>query len=116
MGECINRHELIAAIVDTPSEAADKIAVTDIGTRAILAMRQNEIISIINKMPAEDVEPVKHGKWDGEGDGYADGKIILDVWYCSECGHCIDDGTDNRKMLPKYCSNCGAKMDEETEE
>ena len=50
------------------------------------------------------------GVWVGEGDGYADGEIVLDVWYCSECNHCIDDGTDDPELLPKYCPECGAKM------
>ena len=54
-----------------------------------------------------------HGHWIGEGDGYADGEIVLDVWNCSECDYCIDDGTDDPDMLPKYCPNCGAKMDKE---
>lgn len=57
--------------------------------------------------------PVVHGQWIGEGDGYADGEIVTDVWYCSECDYCIDDGTDRPDMLPKFCPNCGAKMDEE---
>ena len=55
--------------------------------------------------------PVVHGRWDGEGDGLADGEIVLDVWYCSKCGHCIDDGTDDPCVLPNYCPTCGAKMD-----
>ena len=53
----------------------------------------------------------KHGEWIGEADGYADGELVYDVWYCSECNHCIDDGTDSPDFLPNYCSNCGAKMD-----
>lgn len=58
-----------------------------------------------------DAAPVLHGQWDGEGDGYADGELVVDVWYCSRCGHCIDDGTDDPVTLPNYCPNCGAKMD-----
>ena len=67
----------------------------------------------IDKEPAADVAPVRHGQWDGEGDGYADGEIVIDVWYCSECGYCIDDGTDDPNILPNYCPNCGALMDKE---
>ena len=69
------------------------------------------VISDIKGMKAADVAPVRHGEWQGEGDGYADGEIVLDVWYCSECGYCIDDGTDDPHILPNYCPNCGAKMD-----
>lgn len=65
----------------------------------------------ISLLSSVDAAPVVHGRWDGEGDGLADGEIVLDVWYCSECGHCIDDGTDDPCVLPNYCPNCGAKMD-----
>lgn len=65
----------------------------------------------ISDMPAADVAEVVQGQWEGEGDGYADGEIVLDVWHCSQCGYCIDDGTDNPKCLPKHRPNCGAKMD-----
>jgi rubrerythrin len=65
----------------------------------------------IRKLPAADVAEVAYGQWEGEGDGYADGEIVLDVWHCSQCGYCIDDGTDNPDCLPKCCPGCGAKMD-----
>ena len=68
------------------------------------------MVSDLRGMPAVDVAPVRHGQWDGEGDGYADGEIVIDVWYCSECGYCIDDGTDDPNILPNYCPNCGAYM------
>lgn len=55
--------------------------------------------------------PVRHGHWIGEGDGYADGELVFDVWHCSECDYCIDDGTDDPECLPKYCPGCGALMD-----
>lgn len=69
------------------------------------------IASEILSLPAADVAPVRHGHWIGEGDGYADGELVFDVWHCSECDYCIDDGTDDPERLPKYCPGCGAKMD-----
>ena len=65
----------------------------------------------VEQIPAADVAEVVHGEWQGEGDGYADGEIVFDVWHCSECGYCIDDGTDDPERLPNYCPSCGAKMD-----
>lgn len=65
----------------------------------------------IERLPAADVAPVRHGHWIGEGDGYADGELVFDVWHCSECDYCIDDGTDDPERLPKYCPGCGALMD-----
>ena len=39
------------------------------------------------------------------------GELVFDVWHCSECDYCIDDGTDDPERLPKYCPGCGALMD-----
>lgn len=76
---------------------------------------QNRLLDLLKvdivRAPAADVAEVVHGMWCGEGDGYADGEIVIDVWYCSRCGHCIDDGTDDPAILPNYCPDCGAKMD-----
>ena len=66
---------------------------------------------VLADMAAADVAPVRHGHWIGEGDGYADGELVFDVWHCSECDYCIDDGTDDPERLPKYCPGCGALMD-----
>lgn len=57
-----------------------------------------------------EFEDRAEGVWIGEGDGYADGELVYDVWHCSECNYCIDDGTDDADLLPNYCPNCGAKM------
>lgn len=69
----------------------------------------------IREMPAADVAQVVHGQWDGEGNDYADGELVIDVWYCSNCAYCIDDGTDDPDRLPNYCPDCGARMDGATE-
>lgn len=38
--------------------------------------------------------PLAHGRWDGESDGYTDGEPVIDVWYCSKCGYCLDEGIE----------------------
>ena len=67
--------------------------------------------------PTIDPESLRaQGEWVGEADGYADGELVYDVWYCSECNYCIDDGTDDPDLLSNYCPNCGAKMKGGTDE
>lgn len=53
----------------------------------------------IEALPAADVAPVVHGRWDDSLDGITP--------YCSICGQ------SHRMMIrtPNYCPNCGAKMD-----
>ena len=47
-----------------------------------------------------DVQPVKHGEWKINSDGYYP--------YCSVCGTAADQLI---KHLTKYCPECGARMD-----
>lgn len=56
--------------------------------------------TIIAGMPAADVAPVVHGRWNNM-DGYKTRKV------CSECGW---DVPEYGKFY-SYCPNCGAKMD-----
>lgn len=65
----------------------------------------------IEAIPAADVEEVRHGYYQGEYDGYADGAPVYDLWYCSECGHYFEEWDE--KPTYNYCPNCGAKMDDE---
>lgn len=88
------------------------------GTDDLTLVDAYAIIDGIGDLPAADVEPVRHGLWVGEGDGYAETDngemaLVYDVWECNKCGYTIDDGTDDPDLLPKYCPGCGAKMDEE---
>lgn len=74
----------------------------------------NEIESILWEVPAADVEPVRHGRWEGHSHSRycgidADGEPVYRdgvVYYCSnpKC---------RRKTVVKenFCPNCGAKMD-----
>ena len=57
-----------------------------------------EVLGMIYEMPAADVSPVRHGRWERTADGAA---------LCTAC---------NRKMNPSqygyaFCSLCGAIMD-----
>lgn len=81
------------------------------GLRIAALIEENKALHQDAKhLTAVEVAPVVHGQWIGEADGYADGELVYDVWNCSKCDYCIDDGTDNPELLPNYCPNCGAKM------
>ena len=61
---------------------------------------------MIDKLPAVDAEPVRHGKW---GECHITGYDGLHAVYtrpCSECGH-------EARFSTRYCPVCGAKMDAE---
>ena len=62
-----------------------------------------EVLGMIYEMPAADVSPVRHGRWERTADGAA---------LCTAC---------KRKMNPSqygyaFCSLCGAIMDGERKE
>lgn len=69
------------------------------------------IASEIAAIPAADVAPVVHAKWEmrrvyvngyeGSGEEKA---------FCSHCNK------SNKQYTPPYCPHCGAKMDEEDEQ
>lgn len=59
---------------------------------------------ILTDIPAADVAPVVHARWEN----YSPVTIK-----CSRCGHVIHDW---RYSECKYCPNCGAKMDGERKE
>ena len=59
-------------------------------------------------MPTEDVQEVKHGKWEELDYGYGI------VYRCSECGEDFVtlEGKPAEKLW-KYCPLCGARMDKD---
>lgn len=72
---------------------------------------ENDLVKMISKQPAADVEPVVHGEWLNFVGDYVTAE-------CSVCGECYDPSDYNDKehfdmfkQLCKYCPNCGAKMD-----
>ena len=55
-------------------------------------------------VPAADVVPVVHGRWERDADG---------DWYCTNCDEVVaicESGRERTYRKP-YCPNCGAKMD-----
>ena len=40
-----------------------------------------------------------------EGDGYADGSIVYDIFYCPSCDHRMEE-----IEVGDYCPNCGQKI------
>ncbi len=74
----------------------------------------DRMIKIVQEVPAADVAPVVHGRWQSyESSRYVgvDGKgnpkyRNIRIYYCSQCGHCSIIRT-------KGCPNCRAKMDKE---
>lgn len=70
---------------------------------------------ILSTVPAVDVVPVVHGKWEWNPDGTDWG---IGAWVCSVCNSKPETWwAAVHKLNPlccsgsKYCSNCGAKMD-----
>jgi hypothetical protein len=61
-------------------------------------------LQIIKDLPAADVAPVVHGRWEQDADG---------DWYCTTCDEVVaicESGRERTYRKP-YCPNCGAKMD-----
>ena len=62
----------------------------------------SDVRRILTEAPAEDVQKVKHGKWEQVYDKYPRYK-------CTACNHLF-----NNKSF-RFCPNCGAKMEEKND-
>ena len=63
-----------------------------------------ELEDALNRIPAADVAPVRHGRWIDKGE-YA---------VCMECGGRSGtqyDGVEPIPLMTQYCPNCGCRMD-----
>ena len=64
-----------------------------------------ELENALNRIPAADVAPVVHERWEKHGS----------KWQCTGCKVLMSiDGTPQENLL-YYCPNCGAKMDKKEE-
>lgn len=66
---------------------------------------RKDFAKIIEKLPAADVAPVAHGRWEACKVG------PINAYACSNCGLVVIER--NIPML-KYCHQCGARMDGES--
>lgn len=57
-----------------------------------------KILETFDKVITTDVEPVKHGHWIINSDGYY-----------PQCSECMKE--PQGKVMTDWCPNCGAKMD-----
>lgn len=63
----------------------------------------DELERLINEIPALDVVPVMHARWDH----------LVGDYYCTNCDKKLR--RSSRTKRPKYCERCGARMDGEEE-
>lgn len=69
-------------------------------------LRAIDIIDQIDREVTIDAEPVKHGRWIWDEEGY----------HCSECFfHAYGNTLECLDGTYRYCPNCGAKMEDEDE-
>ena len=71
-------------------------------------LERNEItIGEFGRFVDIEVIRLKRGEWIGEADGYYNGELIYDTWYCSNCDYVVDD---EEPPTWNFCPNCGADM------
>ena len=70
------------------------------------------VTKAVRKIPAEDVQPIRRGRWIGineycKKNGYIPSGMGIYYW-CSECGK-------EEPKISDYCPNCGVRMDGDAE-
>lgn len=107
MDEFISRKAAIAYIREQ-SEECQKAFEELGGESGIYADAYNDLAEDFYSIPAADVAPVVHGRW--EHSRYEDCSEQFELVKCSQCNH------EAYAMAfyvrgGNYCPNCGAKMD-----
>ena len=80
-------------------EAAEKVAGT-------FKVQMADLVDIFAEIPAADVVPVLHGRWEPCFD-----KNCKCRWGFGKCSNCGQEYYAHAINYYKYCPNCGAKMD-----
>ena len=103
MAEYIEREAAIAYIREQ-SEECQKAFEELGGESGIYADAYNDLAEDFYSIPAADVAPVGHGRWERDADG---------DWHCTNCDEVVaicESGRERTYRKP-YCPNCGEKMD-----
>lgn len=107
MDEYIIRKAAIAYIRKQSEEC--KKAFEELGGESgIYADAYNDLADDFCSIPAADVAPVRHGRWDDSGRyTFPSGAVAV---RCTNCG-CALTESEHRLYNWNYCPVCGAKMD-----
>ena len=101
MAEYIKREALLEAL-----ENADPDVHEDYGDGTVdWGFGRKNIQDMITGIPAADVAPVVHGRWEMRPTGMATDTGPEYKAYCTVCNE------PNKQYQPPFCPHCGAKMD-----
>lgn len=104
MAEYIDKQELVKSIVNTPLSWDFPVTPEHLTGSA---KRQNEILTLIDDMPAADVRENVKGEWVFEK---GDMVTCCDGWYCSHCKRGFHTNVPYFKDF-NFCPMCGAAME-----
>ena len=108
MDEYIKRESALAAIMGWGSKTKQQktIKISRHEAEVLFAERTAHTLDaiMIDRLPAEDVAPVRHGEWLLHFEG---------VGHYFECSECHTNPCIYVTKNTKFCPNCGAKMDAE---
>lgn len=113
MSDYISREAAIAYIREQSEEMGKAFEELG-GESGIYADAYNDLAEDFHRIPAADVEPVRHGRWEEYThscyygvDEYGEPRWIdRAVYYC-----CNPKCRRKTVVKEKYCPSCGAKMD-----
>lgn len=77
--------------------------------KSLININFSGLLDAVDAIPAADVAPVVHGRWDFKNNG----KYGQTRCYCTACGKHSGIGGIRENQMKPYCPNCGAKMDGE---
>lgn len=100
MAEYITKEAAIEAF-----EWGDADVIEDYGDGCDFGFSRGAIKSGINSIPAADVAPVVHGRWEMRPTGMATDTGPEYKAYCTVCNE------PNKQYQPPFCPHCGAMMD-----